>query len=100
MVFEFEESFPVFGNFFRTGQQRDVHDEVNDLTSKLAICTNMAVIEKFKTDFPVYIGLVSVNSANTYFFIFNILLIKAEPENWLAGYMFTRKQLTGLYTLD
>ena len=42
--------------------------EEGDLTIKLATCTNMAVIEKFKTDFPAYIRLVSVNFANIYLF--------------------------------
>ena len=81
--------------------------EEGDLTFKLATCTNMAVIEKFKTYFPVYIGLVSVNFANTqqfsqiHTFLYSLLYqLKAEPENWLGGYMFTSKQLTGLYTLD
>ena len=37
--------------------------EEGDLTLKLAACTNMTVIEKFKSDFPVYIGLVSANFA-------------------------------------
>ena len=37
--------------------------EEGDLTFKLATCTNMAVIEKFKSDFSVYIRLVSANFA-------------------------------------